>query len=335
MSKTVIFGNPSNPHKIALAPNGNNYYQSIVPGIPSLVEWDGSNLWLSSDQQPELCLKLIRSQLILCPKQGWVVGSAPIQIALSHLNINEELRKLCNLAELQWSIRSWGLEQKGKAKNQPFTSPELFTILPEEIQENQGIKESLNHFGGYLDFDVTYQIQGGYVFQYVRKVISILSTQEFFETIIKNIWSFVKTTENILLKNLVHLFHSYLEREVPFDTFLGAIKGNEISRQILVYTYEYSPVVSGDGNLEFSINPKNSDRLMNETCKMIIDQVHVGFSADENFPKISLEALTFNLENRVRQLVEPSFLINGQNGGQRIVPGKMFFKIDPRWKSLI
>ena len=87
----------------------------------------------------------------------------------------------------------------------------------------------------------------------------------------------------------------------------------------MIYTYEYSPVVRGDGHFEFGIKEEGCSNLVRETCKMILDQAFSGFSSDSSMPRIPKEVFDFNGElARAGEIIESMFIIRGEGTRNRM-----------------
>lgn len=104
----------------------------------------------------------------------------------------------------------------------------------------------------------------------------------------------------------------------------------------LVQIYSYSPVVGGDGFVEFCIKDCSSDILLAQICNVIINWVHIGLASDDELPKISKELLERDLKSKINRLLESTLIIPGYIVGEiRISPGRLFAAIDPDWIHVV
>ena len=189
MATDVFFVDSNIKEKLELRRNG-SYYQFFAPTAPSFVEINNSNLYLSSDPVPQLCARLIKPQLTVQPKNGWITSVAPLTIQLDTCT-DENLKNLCLQTKLNWSIRSRGRMEQGKSRNQPIASPSVLTFLPEEMNHvEEKITANPAEFEGFFDMDIQYDIKGGYLCRYQGTPIEICSTEKLFDKITNNIWSY-------------------------------------------------------------------------------------------------------------------------------------------------
>jgi hypothetical protein len=333
MAKEAVFVSPETKEKLIPKSSKNNYSQFMIPSIPIFCDQDDTSLLILKDFLTEFHSKLESQELMCSPDRACIVSSAPISLELPSLNIAKNLQEMCNNITLSWWVRHWGIG-KGPDKRQPFTLPARFEFLPEEIESvRRTFDTSAVFFEGYLDVELLFEMEGGYVLKRRKETLRITSSEKFLESIKDRIWLFLKQREK-LISGLLHLFHYALDSEIPFDVFQNAVKGNEEARHRLTYKYELSYLMS-EGFPVFHIKYEKYSQLIEETSKMILENLFVAFSTDRKLPKIPKDVLMGIMDRKAKQFVESNLIDRSPVGELMIAPAKLFKRIDTMWKSYL
>jgi hypothetical protein len=333
MAKDVIFASSDKNEKLLPKSSKNAISQFAIPSISFFCDRDDDRMWILRDFLTPFSLELRRQALLWFPDQTSVVSSAPINLELSPLNLQEDIQKMCRNIVLCWWIRRWG-RCEGTDKRQPFVLPAKFEFLPEEVEKaRQTFDTCASPFEGYLDIEIYYEMEGGYYLQGRKETIRVMSFENFLAGIKDRIWIFMGQKEK-LIPNLVQLFHSVFNSAMPLDVFQSVVKGDEDARVRLIWDYGYSPLVSR-GFPEFDLKHEDYRQLVEETSKMLLRSLFMTFSTEKKLPKIPEDVLTRNLEEKIRQLVDSILISRGVNNALGLAPAKLFAAIDAKWKSYL
>ena len=331
MAKEVVFVSLGTRQKLISQSRKDNYSKFIIPSIPVFFDRDDTNLLIQKDFLTELHSKLERQELICSPDRDYIVSSAPINFILSLSDIPKDLQKFCKNITLSWEVRRFGLG-KGPDKRHPFILPTKFELLPEEIENvRKTFDTSLGSFEGYLDIELLFEMEGGYVLKGRKETLRILSSEIFVESIKDKIWLFLKEKEKLVL-NLLRLFHQALDTNIPFDVFKNAAKCDSEALFKLTYSYGY-PYLIHDGFPLFHIQLEKYNQLIQKTTNIILENLFLAFSTEYKLPKIPKDVLIKLIGDKVKQIVETNIADRSSHGELMITPAKLLQRIDKMWRS--
>lgn len=333
MAKKVVFVSLDTRKELISKSRKDSYRKFIIPSIPVFFDRDDTSLLIQKDFLTELHSKLERQELICSPDRDYIVSSAPINFIFSSLDIPKDLQKFCKNITLSWEVRRFGL-WKGLDKRHPFILPAKFEILPEEIESvRKTFDTSTGSFEGYLDIELLFEMEGGYVLKGRKETFRILSSETFVESIKDKLWLFLKEKEKLVL-NLLHLFHRALNTNMPFDVFKNAVKCDPEALFKLTYSYGY-PYIIHDGFPLFHIKLEKYNQLIQETTNIILENLFLTFSTEYKLPKIPKDVLIKLIDEKVKQIVETNIADRSPHGELMIIPAKLLQRIDKMWKSYL
>ena len=333
MAKEAIFISLGNRQKLISTSSKDGYSKFLIPSSLIFCDRDDTSLIIQEDFLTKFHSKLKSQKLICSPDRNYIVSSAPLTLVLSSLDIAKDLQKMCKNITLSWEVRRFGLG-KGPNKRHPFILPAKFELLPEEIESvRKTFDMSTGSFEGYLDIELLFEMEGGYVLKSRKETFRILSSKSFVESIKDKIWLLLKEKEK-LVSNLLRLFYQALDLNIPFDIFKNAVKCDPEALFRLTYSYDYSYLIQG-GFPIFYIKFEKYNQLIEETANMMLENLFVTLSTEHNLPKIPKDVLIELIGEKVKQLVETSIADRSPRGELMITPAKLLQRIDTMWKSYL
>lgn len=304
--------------------------------FPSLIDSNGSTVFISNEQLPQICVKLLKPHLTINPDEGWITSNSPITLQFDYQNMNE--LHLVKTATLDWSMHRWINKEKGPSKYLPFASSTSVRLSSDEIRRVEDRISSNSNRESILDFEITYDLIEGYTCKYQQYGIIILPSERLFDKLYSDIWGRFNATGR-LLSDLCALFCQYLAVDIPLDLFKRALKGSEIAMEQLMEKlrreYTFSPRVCPDGHFEFALKDAVYTDLVEQTCNIILNEAFLTFSQNKNMPNITEDVFFKGLKARFRAKVESTLVITGQENSKLIAPALFFGVICSNWKSII
>jgi hypothetical protein len=333
MAKETVFVSLDTKQRLTPKASKENYSQFLIPSIPIFCDRDDTSLLIQKDFLTEFHSRLESQELMCSPDRTCIVSSAPINLTLPSLNITKDLQKMCKNVTLSWWVRHFGLG-RGPDKRQSFTIPAKFVLLPAEIESvRRTFDTSVGSFEGYLDVELLFEMENGYALKRRKETFRIVSTEKFVESIKDKIWLFLKEKKKLVV-DLLHLFHWALDSNLPFDVFQSAVKGESDALFKLTYWYDYSHLMS-DGFPVFHIKFEKYNQLIQETSKMVLENLFMTFSTEYKLPKIPKDVLIELMDKKTRQLVESNLVDRSPRGELMIAPARLLKRIDTMWKSYL
>jgi len=333
MGKEVFLASFSANERLVPKSKKEEFNHFAIPAISIFCDRNNNRLLILEDFITKF-YSILENQTLHCfPDSECIVDSAPIRLELSSLDIPENLTKMCKNVLLRWCVRHWG-QGRGADKIQHFMLTIRFELLPSEIEDvRKTFDMSKEPFEGYLDVELHCKMEGGYDILCKKETFRVIQTEKFVKSIEEKILNFLKD-KGQLISALLHLFHSSIAVELPFDVFKDAAKGEESALFELRERYEYSPIVSGGFPL-FSFRIDKYDQLVGGTLKLILENLFGTFSTNPKLPRIPEALLDKFLNEKISRLISSELIDQGLRDDLKIAPARLFEKIDPEWKFYI
>jgi HKD family nuclease len=335
MAKKFLFGTFDQMENIAPEETSNDYYRLQLPKLPNFSECDRDSISFFCDPLLDFYKVLSSADLELFPKPKLMVTSAQITIRRSLTGLRDNIKSRCSRTFLSWSLRSFGQEEKGKNKEQPINSVTEFQLTPLDLSGlYQKMNYSTSEWTGFLDFYFWHVFAGQYFLRSEKENVFLQSSQAFLNNIYNTLWKTIQSKVS-LFSELCRLFHSFVDLSAPYLIFAKTVYGEEVALFQLREVYDFSPVISGDGFVEFRIKNKSRDALLNAACQIIMDRLYCEFRTDTEFPKIPKEIISNYLQNKITLLLEALLIIHGKDDQIRISPGRLFNAVDHNWINIL